>query len=437
MWQRVGRAALLILVVGFGAIVELRSALLERRMTDLDVYLTAGWAVRTGADIYDVTDVNCWHYQYPPLLAILVAPLADPPAGAARDGMLPFAVSVGIWYVLSMVALALAIHVLASALESPLYVKVGCSRWWQWRMYPFLVCIFSIGSTLMRGQVNLFVLALLAAMIAALIRARSFRGGLFLAGAICIKVIPAFLILVPLWRRDGKCLAGCAIGLTLGLGAVPIVVFGPARTLEYYKEYCEKLLLPGLGQGTDQSRAKELIEMNASDSQSPLAIFHNTFNFDRATRPAHATPAIRWAHRFVGVFLTLAALFAYGWRERSRSKADLVLFAGAMMIVMVLMSPVCHLHYFCMCIPAVMGLAAHDWQSTGLPRLCWKMRILFWLYPAANLLPHLPWCDPLRDLGLAMYMAILIWALACIQLWRGRTARASDVANVHRTAVAA
>ena len=37
-------------------------------MTDLHVYLRAAWAVRAGADIYDVVDDNRWHYQYPPSL---------------------------------------------------------------------------------------------------------------------------------------------------------------------------------------------------------------------------------------------------------------------------------------------------------------------------------------------------------------------------------
>ena len=40
---------LLAALVLFGGLVEFRSALLTRRMTDLDVYLRAAWAVRSGA----------------------------------------------------------------------------------------------------------------------------------------------------------------------------------------------------------------------------------------------------------------------------------------------------------------------------------------------------------------------------------------------------
>src|SRR6516165_9185130 len=79
-WELILVVALLLAALGFGVVVEYRSTFLTRRMTDLDVYLRAAWAVRTGADIYTITDDNGWHYHYPPLFAILMTPLADPPA---------------------------------------------------------------------------------------------------------------------------------------------------------------------------------------------------------------------------------------------------------------------------------------------------------------------------------------------------------------------
>src|SRR5205823_2971111 len=109
-------AALLALVVVFGVLVEIRTAFLKRRMGDLGCYLRAAWAVRTGNDLYDVTDDNTWHYNSPPLLAILMAPLADPPPGADTAGMLPYAWSAGIWYAFNILCLALAVHWLAGAL---------------------------------------------------------------------------------------------------------------------------------------------------------------------------------------------------------------------------------------------------------------------------------------------------------------------------------
>jgi len=47
--------------------------------------------------------------------------------------------------------------------------------------------------------VNLIVLLLLAGMLGAHLRGRRFTGGLWLAGAICLKIIPVFLLVFPLW----------------------------------------------------------------------------------------------------------------------------------------------------------------------------------------------------------------------------------------------
>src|SRR5262249_60025148 len=94
-----------------------RSAFLDRSYTDLGVYLTAAWAVRNGDDLYSVTDTNGWHYVYPPLFAILMTPLAHPPADQVPPAAASFAVCVVLWYAFSVLCLCLAVHALAGVLE--------------------------------------------------------------------------------------------------------------------------------------------------------------------------------------------------------------------------------------------------------------------------------------------------------------------------------
>jgi hypothetical protein len=60
--ERIGLIALLAAAIVFGPIVELRSAFLTHRRTNLDVFLRAAWAARTGRDIYTITDPNGWHF---------------------------------------------------------------------------------------------------------------------------------------------------------------------------------------------------------------------------------------------------------------------------------------------------------------------------------------------------------------------------------------
>jgi hypothetical protein len=474
-WERRGLIALLLVMLAFGAVVEWRSAFLKRRMTDLGAFLRAAWAVRVGGDFYSTEDENHWHFHYPPVVALLLTPLADPPPGANRAGMLPFGVSVLIWYGLSLVFLVLAVHWLAGALEqSSAHAAVravppGSRRWWALRALPVVVCLPILGASLVRGQVDALMLMLLCGMIAAALRGRSGRAGLWLAAAICLKIIPAFLLIYPLWRRDGRWLAGCAVGLVIGLVLIPVAILGPSLTMTRYRKLGEVLVLPAFGMGEDRTRAKELIDITSTDSQSFAAILHNTLHFQRATRPAQATVLVRRSHWAIGGLLTLLTLLA-GWRRsvvdhpatarlrlyhpmgdsespplskrKSGEGTAQALVLGALCLLMILCSPVCHLHYFCMVIPILMALIASIWESrqTGIetPRLGKRLGLVLCLYFAANTLPRLPGLEALRDLGLAMYAATFLWGVACVRVtWPQRVHVETVSALSTRRAIAA
>lgn len=417
------------LVVLFGGLVEMRSVFLTRRMTDLGCYLRAAWAVRAGADLYQVTDNNGWHYNYPPLLAILLVPLADPPSGVDCAGAIPYPVSVALWYVLSVGCIVLATHGLARALEQStgdrpwLQRWRGSRGWWALRVVPVMACLPPLAHSLMRGQVNPLVLTLLCGMIASVLRGRSLRAGLFLAGAVCIKVYPLFLLVYPIWRRDSRFLAGCALGLLLGLGVIPALAFGPSGAAGYCAEHLRVTLAPAMGVGDDLSRAHELTRITSTDSQSLLAAMHNGLHTDRMTRPLDASAALRRIQLVVGGLMTLVTLLAAGWRRPLTGPAVPLLF-GALILVMLLIVPVCHLHYFSLAMPLLMGLVAHNWfspSSSGRERGTWGGPAFACLLAAnvvVNTLPHLPDLEVLRDRCLTAYMALILWSIAVLALWR-------------------
>ena len=89
-------AILFLFFLFFADLVQVRSAFLSRVMGDADVFFRAGWAVRAGKNIYEVSDPNNWHYNYPPMFAVLISPLGDPPPGESRSGYLPYPVSISI-----------------------------------------------------------------------------------------------------------------------------------------------------------------------------------------------------------------------------------------------------------------------------------------------------------------------------------------------------
>ncbi len=431
-WQRWLVFLFFAVVVLFGDLVELRSVFLKRHMTDLQVYLRTAWAVRSGTDIYQIEDDNHWHYHYPPLLAVLLAPLADAPADVDRTGLLPFGVSVSLWYKFNVACLLLAVHWLASALEQTASDPAvrgqprGCQRWWALRMAPMLVCLPGIGHTLMRGQVNLLLLAILCGMIAAALRGQRWRAGLWLAGAICLKIIPAFLVIYPLWRRNRRWLAGCTLGLVIGLAIIPALVLGPRQTWAYAEEWTNVLARPAFGAGTDQSRARELIEATATDSQSLQVALHNALHLNDDPRPPQPELGVRIAHWLLSGLLTLVT-FSVAVRQRREDGPATVMVVGAFILVMVLTSPVCHIHYFCLALPLVMGMLAARWEQSGKPQLGPGMILLFTVYIAGNVLLSLPGLRVLRDLGLAGQANLLLWVVGCAMLWK--RGKAQEVRN--------
>jgi hypothetical protein len=392
-------------IVALGVMVEIRSAFLSRRMTDFGDYQRAAWAIRVGADPYSVTCDNGWHYNYPPLLAVLMAPFSDAPPGCAQVAALPYAVAVVTWYAVGVFAMLFAIHLIACAVEATLgtaYRRFGYV-WWATRLGPLVVSLPAAGRTLGRGQVNTIVLALLAGWLVSVIRGRRVAGGVFLAIAICIKVIPAFLLLHPLWRRDGRALAGSAVGLVLGLVAIPVAMCGPAAAVSQATTYLKVTLAPGLGLGGDQSRSDELTNANTTDSQSLMSVLHNLSHPDSWTRPARFATWVKSIHWLAAGVLVGLTFWSAGGQPLS-PQTDL-LFAGSLCVLMAVVSPVCHLHYFLFVTP----LLATTWTQS-------RSRVAVALFFGAQLLSLFPLrmpgshAMPFREFGVTTATALGVWA---------------------------
>ncbi|MEI7436885.1 MAG: glycosyltransferase family 87 protein [bacterium] len=453
--ERLLLAIMLLAILVFGGVLERRTALRNQPMTDLGVFACAARAVATGVNLYSVGDWHGWHYHYPPLMAILMRPFAHPlpepcpelPPGVLRNttntpwgyelqGMESqycplsarnahfFGIVAG-WYLFSIALLLLAVHALACGLEGARLrdglPPVGAvrRRWWLRRLMPMLIVVTSIGAELSRGQVDIVLLAAIAFALYFAVRGRHLAAGLCLIFPACVKLFPVLLGLWPLWRRHWAMLGGMLAGATLGLIVIPALAIGPARTVALYQEWVHVLLLPGLGASADDTRDRELTEMNSTDNQSLLAFFHNWSNYGRTLeeRGSHpAAPAARVAVAVSGALLLAAACWAARWRRHENARASYG-FAGLLTGIMLLLSPVTHSFYLVLLIPLLMTLVDFCLDNRATPRLQLMLAAIlgvFWVVDLTiRLVPRdgVVWSMGLPVLCVLMLLAAGAWLL--------------------------
>ena len=408
----------------------------------------------------------------------MLTPFADPPAGYLANHLaqvstgdfdhrpeyvpltnpvflVPYEVSIGLWYLFSLGCLIWATHRLAGALEEhssdprlpaqPRY----CRRWWALRIVPVLICLLPIGHTLQRSQVNLLILALLCAMMASFIRRQSLRAGLWLSLACAIKVIPLYLVLYPVLKRDWRCLKGWGLGMFITIVAIPTLAWGPETTVTVYKNYFQTLLGPGLHIVADKNKTlnEELLGTGAKDNQSLQTSFYNVLHPQIPDDPVREDPRPGWEKPVWFIVGLLLTAFTVGGGGRvaggdtggepstvrcrivrtlrhftvlgspTISSASLGLLLGSLVFLMSVLSPICHLHYFVYSMPMVMAILFDRWQHRRDLHVDRPLLMLFGLFILANLVPHV--VEYIRDVGLPLWAGLGLWFVAVRRLWTG------------------
>lgn len=427
-WEWVGLALLGLLIVAFGVLTEIRSCFLTVRHTDFGMLARTGWAVRTGIDIYTVTDNLGLHYTYPSAFSLLMTPFADPAAGHDRTGYLPFSVSVAIWYLISFGLIVWAIDAMAKCVL-PDAIR-GSRRWWYARTGPLIACLGGIGFTLGKGQVTLFLVALAVAGFVAAMRGRRVASGIWIGAAAVTKAIPAFLVLFVVARRDWRGAAGVAIAAFAGLVVIPLAVWGPERTIAQHKFFVQNVLLAGTtGKGGEERFGQELTETNATDSQSFQSSLHHIryINTPREDRPAHASSDIRLAHWGISGALTLITLLVAHRRLTPRPE-DQLLLLGCLFALMMVVTPVSHMHYYAFLTPMASAL----WLKSQVNRPGavladrWTIAALA-IWAAATSIPLFtgPPFSTLREVGSGTFATVGLWAFGLAKLGRNPAAVAA------------
>jgi alpha-1,2-mannosyltransferase len=201
------------------------------------------------SDLGTVDIAERYNYPNPPVMALLLYPLARLPGAVETVGLSEKAattLAALCWFYIKAALTLLAFRWIFQFVEEksrpfPLWAK-GLT---------ILLALRPIMSDLQHGNVNLFILFLVVAALTAYHRQRDLLAGVMLGLAIACKVTPALFVPYLVWKRSWKALAGCAAGLVLFLwpGFVPALLMGWDRNERHLTSWYYDMVYPFVVEG--------------------------------------------------------------------------------------------------------------------------------------------------------------------------------------------
>ncbi len=347
-----GLLLILGLVWGVSISTLYRGAIGPKQRTDLTVYLKAGEMIAEGQAnrIYSVENVRHWHYVYPPLLAILLAPVSKWPLGATV--LLAYLLSIAC--LVGTVMLSRRFPDTCPAKTSPQgHASVPESLGiqpapWQIALAMFF-CLPMLLNTLTRGQLGIITLFFAAAIFYTYLTQRKILTGLLLAFAVALKISPlAFLVFFFLMKREWKILTSIALGFFLFFILWPSLAIGFHQNWELLKIWKGLMSISQSDTAYQNYLWGELFTPFAEDNQSLYAIITRFVWPSEAQFIGHSNELVRMATSGFGVLL-LALPFIKTRKTSSdplkdplRSLAEFSFFP----MLMLFTSPVTQIHHY-------------------------------------------------------------------------------------------
>ncbi|MCA2218289.1 glycosyltransferase family 87 protein [Jidongwangia harbinensis] len=194
---------------------------------DFDVYRAATHEWRTGGSIYELPEQQTAMgplqlvLMNPPVAAVVLAPVT----------LLPRTLGIAVWWVVSLAALAVAVFVVARAIQARL-PRVD-ARWLTALALPALTLLGPVRDELTFGQMNIVLMAL---VLADLLTPRPrWPRGLLLGIAIAVKLLPGVFLLFLLLRKDVRALIWSAVGFLVPTLAALAVA--PRDSVDYWTRH--------------------------------------------------------------------------------------------------------------------------------------------------------------------------------------------------------
>jgi len=303
--------------------------------TDFTVYRDAAAAVLHGQDPYIIRNVRGWAYVYPPPYSIVMVPFA----------LLSLPVSVLAWYFVCVGLTISAVFMSGRLAET---ASMGARKKLAVLFIPALIVAvwFTVGLT--RGQASVLMSWLVISAIFWEKKGRTTAGAACLAGAVLLKAFALTLLCYYVWRGKWKMVAVTLVAIVLGGLVLPSAVFGWHGNLHYISEWTHEVAAPALGSESSRTHSElydQLLSMERPRNQDLGSVMQRLIE----------------GHQTRLMVLALAAALAVpiwflGRRANARSEP---LILGAVVVWMLLVSPVAEDHYFSLYVlPAAYALTA-------------------------------------------------------------------------------
>jgi len=332
--KRLGVLLVLGLALGVGISTFYRGAISPKQRTDLTVFLKAGEMVAEGrADqIYKAENARSWHYVYPPILAVLLAPVSKWPLGA----------TVPLAYLLSLACLA---GTIAFSRRFPENARPAP---WQIALSMFF-CLPMLLNTLTRGQFGIISLFFMAAIFYNYLARRKLLTGLLLALAVALKISPlAFLVFFFLMKREWRILFSTLAGFGLFFFLLPSLVVGFHQNWELLKIWQSLMSVSQSDTAYRHYLWGELFTPFAEDNQSFYSVLTRFVWHSQAHFIRRYSMIVRWIATGVGIvllvlpFIKARKISPAPAQDPLRSLAEFSLFP----MLMLFASPVTQIHHY-------------------------------------------------------------------------------------------
>ncbi len=312
--------------------------------TDFTVYRDAAAAVLHGQDPYVIRNVRGWAYVYPPPYSVAMIPFA----------LLPLPVSVLAWY---LVCAGLTISAVSMAGQ---LAGIGFSGERARLAITFIPALivsvwFTVGLT--RGQASVLMTWLVIAAIFWEHKGKTWAAAACLGGAVLLKAFALTLLCYYVWRGRQKMAAASLVAIFLGGLVLPSAVFGFRGNIHYIGEWTREVAAPALGSESTRTHSElydQLLSMERPRNQDLGSVMQRLFKGNQTRLMVMA------------VALALALPIWLLGRKADEETEPLIL--GAVVVWMLLVSPVAEDHYFSLYVlPAGYALAA-SMRAPGLHR---------------------------------------------------------------------